>query len=244
MSRLISNEKFIRRCKDLNGNLYDYSKTFYTGGKNNIIITCPIHGDFEQRANNHLYKGYGCPKCGIERRNELRKLPIEEFINKANDIHNNKYDYSKVSYNNMHDKVIIICPIHGEFLQTPQKHILRKHGCPQCNQSKGEKNVERFLISNNIDYISQYEITSKVNQSGKAFIDFYIPTLNTFIEYNGIQHYEYTPVFHVGGKVDFERQQKRDIEVEQYCENNNIKLIWISYKDDVNKVLEEWKQEI
>jgi hypothetical protein len=59
-------------------------------------------------------------------------MTTEEFISRANEIHNGKYDYSKVDYLNNKTKVCIICPIHGEFWQTPDKHLNRKHGCPLC----------------------------------------------------------------------------------------------------------------
>lgn len=61
----------------------------------------------------------------------MKKLTKEEFIEKANNVHNNKYDYSKVKYINTRTKVLIICPIHGEFWQTPNAH-LSKQGCPKC----------------------------------------------------------------------------------------------------------------
>lgn len=61
-----------------------------------------------------------------------RKLTKEEFIKKAIARHGDKYDYSKVNYINNHTKVTIICPIHGEFEQTPNDH-LRGKGCPRCS---------------------------------------------------------------------------------------------------------------
>lgn len=67
-----------------------------------------------------------------------KKLTIDQFITRANIIHNNRYDYSKVIYLGAHKKVIIGCKIHGDFLQTPDGHINSKRGCIQCgvNQQK------------------------------------------------------------------------------------------------------------
>ena len=59
------------------------------------------------------------------------QLTTDKFIKKAKTIHGNKYDYSKVKYVNNHTKVCIICPIHGEFWQTPMKHLIGR-GCPKC----------------------------------------------------------------------------------------------------------------
>lgn len=65
----------------------------------------------------------------------MKKITQDEFIKRANSCHNNKYDYSKVVYINSTTKVNIICPIHGEFLQTPSKHLIG-HGCPICGNKK------------------------------------------------------------------------------------------------------------
>lgn len=56
----------------------------------------------------------------------------DKFIQKANVLYNNKFDYSKFNYINAKTKGIIICPIHGEFQQNPDKHLHSKYGCPDC----------------------------------------------------------------------------------------------------------------
>lgn len=57
-----TNEEFIKECAVVHNQYYDYSKTNYTGAKNKVTITCPIHGDFEQKASHHL-SGSGCKYC-------------------------------------------------------------------------------------------------------------------------------------------------------------------------------------
>ena len=69
---------------------------------------------------------------------------IRERVEKAREIHGDKYDYSKVEYTNAHTKVCIICPIHGEFWQKPYNH-LQGRGCQECNKSHLEEEVENFL---------------------------------------------------------------------------------------------------
>ena len=61
----------------------------------------------------------------------LRRITNKEFIKRAKEVHGNTYDYSKVEYNKMHEKVCIICPEHGEFWQTPHNH-LKGQKCPKC----------------------------------------------------------------------------------------------------------------
>ena len=60
-----------------------------------------------------------------------KRWTTEEFINKAREVHGDKYDYSKVDYINCDIKVVIICSEHGEFLQRPHEHI-KGQGCPKC----------------------------------------------------------------------------------------------------------------
>lgn len=226
---------FIEKAVEIHGHRYDYSKSKYSGRHKKLIITCPVHGDFEQEAGSHL-SGHGCPKCSIDKIKEKQKLPQEQFIKISNQVHNNRYDYSKTNYVNYRTKVEIMCPIHGSFWQRADAH-LSGQGCPKCNQSKGEKYIEDYLIANNYKYLSQYEVAidTSINPSGIAKVDFYLPEYNLFIEYNGKQHY--IPVEYYGGKFRFEQQQKRDEFIRNYCKNNNILLLEIRYDDDIEKVL-------
>ena len=227
---------FIENAKNVHGDKYDYSKSNYTGRHNKLIIICPIHGDFEQEAGAHL-SGCGCPKCANERRNNNKRMSTEEFIKRAKYIHGNKYDYSKVNYKNLESKITIICPEHGKFDYRADSHLFQESGCPKCNQSKGEKIIENYLIKNNIEYKPQYpiEIDQSINSSGNAYIDFYLPSYNLFIEYNGKQHY--TPIEYFGGKLNFKHQQKRDQYIVEYCSNNNINLLIIKYLDNIEEML-------
>lgn len=72
-----------------------------------------------------------------------RNKTTEEFINQAKRIHGNKYDYSLTNYINAITKVIIICPKHGEFLQSPHMH-LRNINCPKCSVTY-RKSTNQFI---------------------------------------------------------------------------------------------------
>lgn len=123
-------EQFINEAKEVHGDKYDYSKVEYINSWTKVCIICRIHGEFWQLPNNHL-NGKGCPKCGdIERRKNTRK-DTEWFIEKAREIHGNKYDYSKTNYVHSMSGVCITCPTHGDFWTLPHRH-LQGHGCPKC----------------------------------------------------------------------------------------------------------------
>jgi hypothetical protein len=135
MSRVrLTNEEFLKRAKNKHDNKYDYTKTCFTGVNNKIIVTCLLHGDFEQIAHSHL-NGNGCSKCSFNKIHNGKILTTEDFIEKAKNKHGNKYDYSKVNYINNITKVNITCPIHGNFEQTPQHHK-RGSGCKKCGNIK------------------------------------------------------------------------------------------------------------
>ena len=144
----ISNvEEFIEKARKVHGDKYDYSKVKYERSNKKVCIICPTHGEFLQTPNSHL-RGCGCPDCAPRH----TKYTTEEFIEKARKVHGDKYDYSKVKYIDGRTKVCIICPIHGEFWQTPDSHINLNQGCPICRESKLEKEIRLFLNENNIKY--------------------------------------------------------------------------------------------
>ena len=123
-------EEFISKAKKIHGNKYDYSKTVYNKALEKVKIICPVHGEFWQTPAGHL-RGLGCFKCGREESANKQRKKTSVFIEDAKKIHGDKYNYSKVEYNNKDSKVCIICPEHGEFWQSPNNH-LRGNGCPQC----------------------------------------------------------------------------------------------------------------
>ena len=104
----------------------------YNGDKNYIQVKCRLHDYIFQTKPNWLKQGRGCQKCYDDRRGSSMRKTKEHFIIEAQEIHGNKYDYSKVEYINNHIKVCIICLEHGEFWQTPNKHLLGQ-GCPRCS---------------------------------------------------------------------------------------------------------------
>jgi hypothetical protein len=124
-------EEFIVEAKAIHGDKYDYSKVEYVNPNTKVCIVCPKHGEFNCTPTNHL-RGKGCPVCGHEKAAKKKiKLTTEEFIRRAKEVHGDKYDYSKVVFTKMGDKVCIVCPEHGEFWQTPTCH-LNGQGCPKC----------------------------------------------------------------------------------------------------------------
>lgn len=199
-------EQFIKKANQIHNNKYDYNKVNYVNSQIKVTITCPEHGDFEQIPNSHL-SGHGCPKCMYEKNSKQFRSNLQEFIKRAKTIHSNRFDYSKVKYITSKIKVIILCPEHGKFTQTPHSH-LKGQGCPKCQSSKGELVLEAIFKKYNILYKPQHRIPEVCNE---LYYDFYLPEYNLLIEFHGIQHYEYIPFFHVNDRGwDFAAQKRRD----------------------------------
>jgi hypothetical protein len=141
-------ENFITDGHKIHNNKYDYSLVSITEPKYTII--CPIHGEFRQSKTAHITNKSGCPTCGKIKAASKVILPINEFIKKANETHNNRYTYNNVVYQGAHKKVSITCTKHGDFSITPANHWSNGVGCPSCfnsNPSKGKVKIYDWLTS-------------------------------------------------------------------------------------------------
>lgn len=237
-----STETFIEKAKKVHHGKYDYSKVQYVNSSTKVCVICPLHGEFWVAPYAHL-NGVGCPECaGVKKRN------TESFIKKAKEVHGDRYDYSKTVYVNKRTKVLITCPIHGDFEQLANNH-LRGQGCPLCGKkytSKHWKNdnllLRPYCASNPIDeiysYISNLIGEDKVAKNDYSVInpfeiDVYIPSLKIGFEYNGLHWHseEYRP------------SKNYHLEKTEMCEKKGIRLIQIFedeylYKKDIvlNKI--------
>lgn len=140
--RRLTTDMFITRAKEVHGDKYDYSKTWFASSTQKVCIICPKHGEFWQSPHDHL-SGKGCNKCAVIRSGLKRRVTVDEFLVRAHAVHGDKYDYSKVEYQGADKKVLIICPEHGEFWQTPSHHLNRGDGCPVCRRIKAAKSKTR-----------------------------------------------------------------------------------------------------
>lgn len=140
-TKKLTQEEFIKRSIEIHGEKYDYSKIRYINSRTPVCIICPEHGEFWQTPHSHLL-GHGCKLCAVkkvaENGSKTKTYTTEKFIKLAKKVHGNKYDYSKVNYINSKTKICIICPVHGEFWQLPNKH-LSGYGCRFCGYDKVAK---------------------------------------------------------------------------------------------------------
>ena len=233
----MTQEIFIKKSNLVHNNKYDYSKLNYTNMHNKVCIICPKHGEFWQKAYSHI-EGYGCPKCAAENKSQKYLKDTETFIKEANEVHGNKYDYSKSNYIGAHKKLCIICPEHGEFWQTPSAHIAMHEGCPECKvkKSKLEQKIEKILEKWQIKYVPQ-KTFDWLNFKGPLSLDFFLSDYNIAIECQGQQHF--VPLKYFGGEDNFNEILARDIEKKKKCAEHGIKIIYVFEKRNQKYVNEE-----
>lgn len=139
----IVTENFLKQVKEIhkdeNGEpTFLYEKTIYKTNIEKVIITCKIHGDFEQTPKKHK-AGQGCAKCSKIRASLKLKSNTADFIKKAVKVHQDEngkpiYIYDDVDYKNYDQEVIIKCKKGHIFEQTPTSH-LQGNGCKFCSGS-------------------------------------------------------------------------------------------------------------
>ena len=139
---------FIKKAQEIHGDQYDYSEAIYIDSKTKLTIICIEHGQFLMTPNAHTAGASGCKPCWLNKQSfssqninnpDKQKKLQDNFISSSSKIHSNKYNYSKVEYVNAHTKVKIVCPKHGEFLQTPKHHANDGYGCNLCGYEVGSQ---------------------------------------------------------------------------------------------------------
>ena len=235
-------EDFIKKAIKIHGNKYDYSKSIYITAVNKLIIICKIHGEFKQEPNNHLHNN-GCSKCV-----KCYNYSTKEFIEKANIIHKDKYEYSKTNYINTETKIIIICKIHGEFEQNPSGH-LNGRGCSKCIQNAYSK-----ISINWLDFLSKYyntNIQHALNSNEfnipntKYKADGYYKETNTIYEFHGDFWHGNPKLFNKDElntitKTTFGELYNKTLEREEIIKNEGFNLITI-WENDWKKINKSMK---
>lgn len=206
MSNRKGKDKFIDDACHVHGyKKYDYSLVDYKNNKTKVIIICPIHGAFMQTPDSHL-RGHGCPKCHYEKAGSYHKYTNESIVDEFKKVHGDKkYNYEKVDYSNFKDKVCIICPVHGEFWQSPANHI-KGCGCPKCKCMKISDSKTKYVVGKVFTHpiYGKYKIIERVGD-GNVKLEFlstgYVTTCSiSSISTNSFKDYKFQSVYKIGCK--------------------------------------------
>jgi len=193
-------------------------------------------------AGSHLKSPTGCKKCS----KKLSKYKVkktgydnEGFKKKLNSIYGSIYNYDCTNYKDGQRVATIECKKHGK-VRLGIKRLLNGRGCKKCNISKGELKIIKFLNENDIKYVHQKVFEDCRNIKPLPF-DFYLPSYNLLIEFDGEQHDR--PVKKFGGKKGFLKQRKHDEIKNNYAKTCKIKLLRIKYRN-IGKIEQILKREI
>ncbi|MCW1966417.1 hypothetical protein [Polynucleobacter sp.] len=223
----ITTADWVNRAIEKHGTRYDYSQTSYTGSKNYLKIRCPTHGEFEQRASKHL-EGAGCKQCTTD----TQRKSIDDFIKESQSYHGDYYDYSKTTLRNIHEQVVITCPIHGDFKQTPAKHQ-RGQGCKKCS-GREVWSTEDFLAKAKQLHGNQYDYSDSIYL--KSNIPVQIKCLKCFniFDQTPNSHLNGSGCPHCAGNIKLTDDAFRDL----LSETHNGEIIALTEYDGMdNKIL-------
>ena len=118
--------EFEGKARNTHGDKYQYTKTVYAGAAKNVVVTCPLHGDFVLNAANHL-RGQGCPYCAGSATCD------NDYKRRVDEVHEGRISVGPVS--DMRHKIDVHCNKCGRDWRTWPKGLLEGYGCPICNRS-------------------------------------------------------------------------------------------------------------
>jgi len=187
---------FIKEARKVHGDKYNYDNCNYQIAHSKVEITCPLHGSFLQKPNDHL-NGVGCYDCGRIALKKAQRKSTGQFIKEATERHNSKYTYDKVNYVNSYTKVEITCPVHGSFWQRPNDHLGRS-GCPECSGvgfQKSKPGLVYYFRDKQTGWykigITNYDVETRFKQNRDR-----IELLETWVFDEGEEAYELEQFLH------------------------------------------------
>lgn len=202
---------FIAKSKAKHGERYDYSQVEYVNNHTKVTILCPDHGPYTQIPNDHL-QGKGCKACGFASMKQKQRMTQDEFVTRSKKLHDSRYDYSLVDFVNGRTRVKIICPVHGIFLQMPEKHLTGQ-GCNRCGElAAGDK--RRYDTS---DFIAK---AMKVhgNRYGYTLVEYVDSTTSVKIMCPDHGFFPQAPAAHLAGAGCAECAGVKKLDTEQFVE--------------------------
>ena len=233
----LTHEDFIQIMNQVDNSLEILEE--YKNTTQKIKTKCQVCGNIWFPASRDLLRGRGCRKCKMAKSNAKishnkmlkSKETFLERLEKVNLCYKNKEFEIIGEYNGFHKSIICKCNKHNYYWETTPQELIKGSSCPKCYGSNMEKLVSNFLDNNNIEYFREYKFIDCKDKKKLPF-DFYLPKYNCCIETDGEQHFK--SVNHFGGEDNFKLILKHDEIKNNYCKENNIYLLRISYNDIQN----------
>lgn len=231
MPKKLTTEDFIKKAKVIHGDRYGYEDVVYKGSKENIEMTCVDHGAFTQTPSNHL-KGRGCKYCGGS-----APIKFDDFVERANLLHKNRYSYDAKSFRNMTQKTKIYCKSHGNYWQEPHVH-LRPNGCKKCA-------TEDNFLSTKEDRKASFILSLRNKFANKiTFEGFEYNNIHSELAFSCVYHGNFTAtaaavVNSTHGCAECYKAVR--LEETSYFESNDALVSWVENQKENNALLRNYK---
>mgnify|MGYP001026067165 CR=1 FL=1 len=201
-----------------------------------IKVRCKTHNHTFINIPSNILRRKVCKYCNAEYLSKVQRKSEEVFKKELEKRHNGKI-INLDKYVNTHTKIGFKCLECNTVFEAEPNAILRLSGCPTCAESKGEAIIRDYLNKNKIPFEAQ-KTFSDCKRDRLLPFDFYIPSHNTLIEYDGEQHFQ--PIEFFGGENAFKDQQERDVIKNEYAKSKGINLVRIPYwatKEQITRML-------
>ena len=226
-------KQFIKELKIINPEITVIGKYINSKTKIKIQHTC---GYQWEAIPGNLLQGNSCPKCSKIKTSKKRAKTTKQFIEELKGVNSEITVIG--NYINSQTKIEVKHSCGYEWEAIPIQ-LRQGTSCPRCNESKGEKFLSKVLTSNNIPFVTQFNLVKnpKTNywlRSDFAILDKDKKTL-LIIEYDGVQHFK--PIEYFGGEEALKDTQYRDSIKDEYCKENNIPFIRFNYKQSEDYII-------
>ena len=237
-ARYKTHERYVNEVTDANPDIIVVGR--YIDARTPIEHYCKRHDILWTSYPDNILRGIGCKECGNEKARDKNIKSHDQYIA---DLYVVNPDIEVVNeYQGANIHILHRCKIDGYIWPAKPANILFGKGCPQCNESKGERQIRQWLNRYGMVYVYQKTFVDCKDLRVLPF-DFYIPEYNWCIEYDGEQHFR--PVVFDGNGDEwalqqFEKTTYHDSIKNKYCHEKNIHLLRIPYFKNVEEELENF----
>lgn len=240
--RLDKNTILSRIENNFNGTIQIIDIDNYENVNTTLQYKCLVCGNYSQASVENLLQGHGCPYCANQHRNDSKRLNLNIVKKRIKELSSGEYVCVGGAYKNNTSPIQLKHVECGTVFTT--NFLVFSNGaitCPSCRGSFGEQQIKGYLNNyTNFSYKYGYLIPDLVDKRNLHF-DFWIPEINTAIEYDGQQHFKPTQFNYRGNKEavkQYNLQKKHDKMKDNYCKEKGINLIRIRYDENIKETLD------
>lgn len=231
-------QEYITELLNINPNVEVLGE--YINATTPIAHKCKIDQNIWYVAPSNILKGTGCPLCKNILLSSMFKKSHQQYIYELSIINPDVEVIEE--YNGASTPIFHRCKLDNYIWKVTPNNMLIGRGCPRCQESSGERQIRQWLETHNLEYEYQHSFIGCKDKYLLPF-DFYIPSLNICVEYDGVQHFQ--PIDFAGkgdkwAENNFQLTQYHDKIKNKYCKSNKIRLLRIPYFKNIEEELQKF----